>query len=593
MRHDSTLYTAQALNILYPEIYQEDIFFKYGSQASFTFFPRLHALLIEYIGVDASAFILTIIGQALFFVGSISLTRHFLTSGQTILFLVILTTLPTYNNPVLYIFEVFSTSRTIAAGLSLIFLTLILKNRIIVASVVLIMALLLHPLVPLGVIAIALFLQRPKVIAIVITLGFVSLVICYVLAIPPVTQLSLIIDNEWRNLVAQRAPFLFMHLWLDDDLSLLFLELCIILSARAYCADKLRQIFNAVLLATSACLLTSLISSWLSNTLLIQLQTWRILLFVHIFSAIAFAWLISAAWKSNNGKVVILLYCTIFLSFSAIGGLPALAVHIFWVYSLKRHLILHPLAIKGAFILLAQGVFWYILNTEYIDPFTFTNNPTFELFSNIKHFLETSPFYVSIFLFAILIYSNHLKKAFSIFLSVAILSISPIAIFYFDQRDRTPTWDIGNYEPYITLREEIPEDASVYCEQGVEACWFVLRRQNYMSPYQTAGIVFSRKTAFEAKRRADLLFNAGFNDGVFPRHWSNGRHAKPPKPTVKAFDLLCQDPVLDYIITGTKTLPKIPDKIINANDKRLKIYYCFDKDHQTATPDVRNTSTVD
>jgi hypothetical protein len=114
-----------------------------------------------------------------------------------------------------------------------------------------------------------------------------------VFAIPPITQLGLTIDKVWRGLITERAPFLFVEHWTDKDLSLILLEICIILSARAYSTDKLRQTFNAVLIATSACILITLIARWLSNALLIQLQTWRLLLFVHVFSAIAFAWLIS------------------------------------------------------------------------------------------------------------------------------------------------------------------------------------------------------------------------------------------------------------------------------------------------------------
>jgi hypothetical protein len=575
--HDATIYTAQALNILYPETYQDDVFFKYGSQASFTVFPRLHALLIEQIGVDPSAFTLTIIGQVLFFTGIFLLTRQLLTSGQTILFLIIFTTIPIYLNPVLTIFELFATSRTISAGLSLLFLSYILKNRIYTASLALIIALLLHPLVPLGVMAIVLFLQRPKVICSLLIFGAILLFICYIFAIPPFTLLDQTIDHEWRNLITQRAPFLFIERWPDKDLGLLLLEICIILSARAYCTDKLRQTFNAVLLSTLACVLLSLFASWLSNTLLIQLQLWRILLFVHIFSAIAFAWLISSAWNKNNGKVTIILYFSTFLSLNAIGGLPALAIHIFWSYSLKHHLSLSPLIVKGTYAILIQGIFWYVLNTEIIDPLIITNNPTLESVSNFRYFLSTSSFYITGFLLALLLITNRFQKVVSIILSITILLLAPIAIYYFDQRYRNIISDNGNSEPYVTLRETIPQSATVYYEQNIDACWFLLRRQHYMSPKQSAGVVFNRETAFETKRRSDLLFDAGFEDGVYARHWHSEPSSNPPIPTLEAFEELCRDPSLDYIILNSPSSVKPPDKIINAIGNQINIYYCYTK----------------
>jgi hypothetical protein len=572
--HDARLYTVQALNILYPEIYQEDLFFKYGSQASFTLFPRLHALLIEQIGIDLSALTLTIIGQVLFFTGIISLTRHFLTLGQIVLFLIIFTTLPTFNNPILYIFEVFVTSRTISAGLSLLFLTFYLKKRFLAASVTLIIALLLHPLMPLGIMAIALFLLRPKVIFTFIALGFVLIIICYVFAIPPINQLGLIIDNEWRDLVTQRAPFLFVELWSDQDLSQFFLEICIILSARAYCTDKLRQTFNAVLIAASVCMLISFIGSWLSNALLIQLQTWRILLFVHIFSAIAFAWLISSAWNKNSGKVVILLYFAIFLLINTTGVLPALALHVFWVYSLKRHLTTHPLAVTGAYAILVQGVLWYIFNTA-IDLEIFTSNSTPDLLSIIRYLLHISPFFFTALLMALFLFTKYLQKIYSILLSIGILLLAPTAILYFDQRNSNQIWDKGNAEPYITLREMIPKTATVFCVEGVRTCWFKLRRKHYMSLAQSAGIVFSKETAHEAKRRADLLANTGYREEISSIHWYNNPSINPPEKIKVAFDELCQDPALDYIVSKLPIMLKSADKIVDTAGSRVYIYNCY------------------
>jgi hypothetical protein len=69
-----------------------------------------------------------------------------------------------------------------------------------VASATLLIALLLHPLIPLGAMAIALFLQRPKLILIFITISLIVLVLSYVFAIPPITQLGLTIDKVWRGL---------------------------------------------------------------------------------------------------------------------------------------------------------------------------------------------------------------------------------------------------------------------------------------------------------------------------------------------------------------------------------------------------------
>jgi hypothetical protein len=160
--------------------------------------------------------------------------------------------------------------------------------------------------------------------------------------------------------------------------------------------------------------------------------------------------------------------------------LIALAVDIFWVYSLKRNITLHHLAVKGAYAILAQGVFWYILNTRHIDQITIINYSMPELVRNIKYFLQASAFYITALLMFLLLYTNHLQKIFSIIISITILLVTPTAIFYFDQRTSSELWDSGNAEPYIILRKVIPESATVYCAQGVKICWFMLRRQQYI-----------------------------------------------------------------------------------------------------------------
>jgi hypothetical protein len=98
-----------------------------------------------------------------------------------------------------------------------------------------------------------------------------------------------------------------------------------------------------------------------------------------------------------------------------------------------------------------------------------------------------------------------------------------------------------------------------------------------MSPKQSAGVVFNRETAFETKRRSDLLFDAGFEDGVYARHWHSEPSSNPPIPTLEAFEELCRDPSLDYIILNSPSSVKPPDKIINAIGNQINIYYCYTK----------------
>ena len=65
--HDAHLYALQALSRLNPAVYSNDIFFRFGSQDSYTIFTSIYASLINRVGLDAAASMLTLASTALYF----------------------------------------------------------------------------------------------------------------------------------------------------------------------------------------------------------------------------------------------------------------------------------------------------------------------------------------------------------------------------------------------------------------------------------------------------------------------------------------------------------------------------------------------
>jgi len=74
--HDSVLYLGQALALLYPESFRQDLFFAFGSQADYTLFPRAIAWLIERYGSGEVFRWLTLCGLVAFVAASWQLIRH-------------------------------------------------------------------------------------------------------------------------------------------------------------------------------------------------------------------------------------------------------------------------------------------------------------------------------------------------------------------------------------------------------------------------------------------------------------------------------------------------------------------------------------
>ena len=73
--HDSRIYTLQALNLLRPDLYGNDVYLKFGSQDSYTAFSPLYARLMSLMGTEYAASLLTFLANVAFLFGAWWLAR--------------------------------------------------------------------------------------------------------------------------------------------------------------------------------------------------------------------------------------------------------------------------------------------------------------------------------------------------------------------------------------------------------------------------------------------------------------------------------------------------------------------------------------
>jgi hypothetical protein len=139
-------------------------------------------------------------------------------------------------------------------------------------------------------------------------------------------------------------------------------------------------------------------------------------------------------------------------------------------------------------------------------------------------------------------------------------------------------------------RDRIPPGSTVFVTNGYDSgsfVWFTLQRNNYLSPGQSAGVVFSRATALEVQRRSEVLLP------LTDPNWkilTQIRASTPPKSvasaaliagisgfrplTAQALVDVCQDPQLGFVVS--------PDDagfnpVIHSNPgiwKNWKLYDC-------------------
>src|SRR5690606_14640976 len=116
--------------------------------------------------------------------------------------------------------------------------------------------------------------------------------------------------------------------------------------------------------------------------------------------------------------------------------------------------------------------------------------------------------------------------------------------------------------------------SEVLWPQQPVAAWYWLQRPNYLSLYQTAGIVFSRETAMEAYRRSAIAAP------LLPRELGDwAPQANMDLPLQQKLPFVCTSGEIDFVVSGHDLGPPPIASIAlypRQPQVRLKLYRCAD-----------------
>lgn len=566
IRHDAQFYALQALSHFRPEAYRSDLFFFAASQDDFTLFSPIYAALISLLGLNAAAITLLIAGYVLWIGSAAWLLRRLLHGFPLWLGLALLFAMPRgyggYGDQLRFA-EPFLTPRLIAEGLTLLSLAMVLRGKPLAALAAMAAAFSMHPLMALagaGFVGFYLAQERPKA-----TLGAAvpALALLFGLAYldaAPFDRLLATMDSQWFELVFARSPFVFWDGWRPENwLNRVLLSFSLLATAGIAAQDTHRRAFLAALLVgCTSLLLTWLGTSLFHHVLLIQIQPWRALWLVQLFSYIAAAWLVAQFWRRGQVyRLLLLCFLTASLTLGTVGGLLALLAASLFVWQVRTgqeiHLSKTSIKMLYLFPLLIATVWlassWLVAATELTSAASPFENFVYFTLSWIRALLAGggSGVITLALLLAVWHYGPDQRKfvhlgavagvLFLLFLSIAIWYRPNQQEHYYEQ------WALQN--PIPSFARHIPVDAVVYWENNPKMTWFALARANYASKLQTAGIIFSRQTAIEGKRRLDRLAALGLADSIFD--WE-GNAPRLPTASLEGLVHVCHDHVLDYVI---------------------------------------------
>jgi len=511
IRHDSVLYLGQALLIREPQQFASDLFFAYGSQSRYTFFPEVVAWLLGYFRPAETFLALTFLSLLAFAATSYVLIRVTFPKVQHFYALLALLILPGgYGGQMVFGYaEPFFTGRSIAEPLVLVSIAAWITRRRTAAVVLWLLAASIHPLQALSLAALVfgVLISKNKrwwhllwLVLPLLALGF--------LGFSPFDKLLVQQGAEWHAWIAERTPQVFISSWSYQTwgywLTDIFLGWLVIQYAPGY----LRTLAKGAIVATVLGMLATLVfADFLELVLPTGLQLWRAQWILHWVSMACVPLLFlhhwNAAEKYSRSRAVLLLGIVMYgaplgaIAPSSLISLGLMAFYFSWPL-LAQHMSVGLMRLISNFpwFVLFLGVVKYIQGVWGI----FTKMAGAREAIRPEFMLMTHPLITASILFVgVFLWRTQVRAR--IFLTIALVFVLVGVLGSWDRRMQwTKNIESQQYSSDI-FGFELPPGAQIFWENDLLPAWLVLGRPSFKNSEQYGGISFNHETAVEIIRR--------------------------------------------------------------------------------------------
>jgi hypothetical protein len=562
LAHDGLLYALQALARIHP-YFATDVMLNGTSQDSFTLFSPLYAALIQSLGIIGASTLLFALCTTGHFFAAWLLVRRLFDSGAAYMTVAVLICIPLGYGAwtIFHCGEDFLTARSLAEAFVVGSIAAYYGRRPWVAAGLIGLAMLFHPVMALPGLLLLLCLIAPARVALIAAaVALAGVGLASLAAMHGFLSLASFkpMDPAWLEMVEERSMFLFLKYWRVADWELQLRPLVFLALAQAIIADpKIRKLCWAAGLVGLAGLALAAIPDVIGPIpIVLQGQAWRWVWITCTVAACLVAPSASLAWRSGGWGRLCASLLVMGWIFSPIDGEFAFAgAALVWaarsqLRDSERALNFAAYAVVGIISAWTVTEIWQLFDNTVLhtksalDPialahWTFSSAPLALTCAWLLYRL------VCRFRFPPLLASGLLSA-----LAICFVPASLLEVRGFDAvrlRDQYRTW-----------RSAIPESSSVLVlfPQPASAVfpWFTLERTSYTSSSQSAGVVFSEKTAAEIRRRSEVL------KGVIPPDWrilSQFQLPPPKKPTdaltppsltAQSLEEICRDGQLGFVI---------------------------------------------
>jgi hypothetical protein len=586
LRHDSIMYSMQGLAHLHPELWGQDVYLRFGSQDRYTIFASIYAALIERIGLEHAAEVITAISEVIFVSAAWCLARWLLSKRQALMGMLLLIALPCgYGSATIFhVIEDFATPRLFAEALSLFTVLNWLKGRRLLACLCALAALLMHPLMALPGIACCVWVSwvqpRPRQAVVVAAICLAALLLVGTLAHGP----PLRFDDFWFKVSPEHLDYLLIARWDTYGWAVTLIPLVLLMGGSALLEPgPARQLAQAALgVGTAGIAVSAIGGDVLHLVLVVQAQPWRCMWLSAAVATLLVPLITQRLWQHNllSRAVILLLlaeYLVISENYSIVLTLLALTL-------LGLSLRVPPrvpanfqrLALWGATLLLALALTVLLSNRLMPSPFSHLPQQQYYIPPWVEPVLRVCegglPALGVVLVFAWALgqqKARWIAPALVLLCAGACLELAPLTWSAWTQL----TYKAADKALFASWRAKIPPGTEVLYPENPLVEWILLERPSYLSSPQAASGLFSRPAAMFIYGRAEAL--RPFLRAVGQSFWDADK--KPHPMSTPTLAMACATSDVQFVaIRSSLDVPPIDEVSPTAKAvyRGLKLYKC-------------------
>jgi hypothetical protein len=604
--HDARLYGVQVLNQVEPGSFADDLFFRFGSQDRYSVFSRAVAPAARVLGLPLTFFLLYLVGKTFFLWAVLRLLAAILPDPRLVVLSALFaaaSTMPFGGYAIFCVNESFLTPRLFACALTLLALERMLGGRAGQALGLLFLAALLHPIMALaGFPVLALWWVSARLparlsltLAAATGLGLLGVLLYRPLGYALFGRM----DDAWLDEVRIGTVYNFPLLWEPGD------WLGLALSLTAVCAGavalrreqpRLARLLAIVAYVGAGGMLATTLASLAGYRLLFQAQPYRAVWLLAVLQMPVVLLLLARAWRSEREAsrlaAVGLLTPLLLQSWSREELLlPALLLPVCALVTrgLDREprsrcwlsAALLPSVVLG---LLMWGVFRCGLVVHFRERLGQHMNATAVWNLALGCLGPTAWALVALFAVTALSRQGHMRRPAVVVAVVFVLAsvgwFAAETLPAAKARFRRDNQDLEFVGAFLAAHSDGAKPTVYWCTGEVDRIWLDLRAHSFYDRLQIQGVMFSRRTALEGRRRACVVRQFEVErlcreqETISP-HWRRLLEKlyrldfASARPTRDDLEALCREEGVDFAV-----LPHDFDGLYTASNGRVFIYDC-------------------